>query len=72
MISIFTLHLLYLSMHHPNDSADTDTTIRLKETTHRQLKRTKPDAITFDHFITSLLSEIETVDYNIAIEQSDS
>ena len=59
-------------MHHPNDSADTDTTIRLKETTHRQLKRTKPDAITFDHFIKSLLSEIETVDFSIAIEQSDS
>ena len=72
MISIFTLHLLYMRMHHPDQSADSDTTIRLKETTHRQLKRTKPDAITFDHFIKSLLSEIETIDYSISIEQNDS
>ena len=70
MISVFTLHILYICMQQSSQSADT--TIRLKETTHRQLKRTKPDAITFDHFIESLLSEIETVDYNISIEQRDS
>ena len=72
MISLYYLPVVYVDMHPTEQATDADTTIRLKETTHRDLKQLKPESITFDQLINMLLNEIETVDYKIAIEQSDS
>ena len=57
---------------HPKQSADSATTVRVSESTHRKLKEIKPSAITFDAFIRSLLAEVESADHDVAFERADS
>jgi hypothetical protein len=53
-------------------STDPDTTVRVKESTHRKLKQIKPTDISFDQFINSLLNQIESADHTVVFERAES
>ena len=71
MIRLIPIDPVYICMA-AEQPAHSDTTVRVKRSTHRELKEIKPSAITFDAFIRSLLDEIESANHDVAFEQADS
>lgn len=60
-----------MDMRETEESIDSHTTIRLDRTTHNRLKELKPDMMTYDGFINTLINDLEGVNLSIEFNSSE-